>query len=403
MRIGLCCALWCAVSATMATAAAAQVSDDVVRIGVLTDMSSWGRDNAGPGSAEGARIAVEEAGAEVLGKKVELIVADHQMKPDIGAQIARAWFDEGKVDAVVDVTNSAIAIAIHNLAREKNRVALLSAPGASSLTDKICSPNTAHWTYDTYALAKVTSEALAKEGARSWYFVTADYAFGHGLEADATRFIRQAGGEVKGGVRHPTGTADFSSFILQAQGSRADVVVFANAGADTQNSLKQAGEFGLVQGGQKLAGLLMYETDVHAVGLANAQGTYLTTASYWDMNPEARVWSKKFFARMGFMPTMNQAGAYGAVRHYLKAVKAAGTDEAGAVMAKMRDLPIEDVFTREARLRADGRVMRPMYLARVKSPAQSKEPWDYLEIVRTVRAEEAFRPESESECPLLRK
>lgn len=402
MRATLCGAVWLCASSLPVVAQSA-VSDDVVRIGVLTDMSSWGRDNAGPGSAEAARLAVEEAGSQVLGRKVELIVADHQMKPDIGAQIARAWLDEGRVDAVVDVTNSAIAIAIHNLARDKNRVALLSAPGASSLTDKLCSPNTAHWTYDTYSLAKVTGEALAKEGARSWFFVTADYAFGHGLEADATRFIKAAGGEVKGGVRHPTGNADFSSFILQAQGSRADVVIFANAGADTQNSLKQAGEFGLVRGGQKLAGLLMYETDVHAVGLANAQGTYLTTASYWNMSPEARAWSKVFFTRMGFMPTMNQAGAYGAVRHYLKAVQAAGTDEAKAVMAKMRELPIEDAFTKQARLRADGRVMRPMYLARVKAPAESKEPWDYLEIVREVKAEDAYRPEAESECPLLKR
>ena len=392
-----------ALLAASAAAAQAQVSDDVVRIGVLSDMSSWGKDNAGPGSAEGARMAIEEMGGQVLGKKVELVIADHQMKTDIGAQVARSWFDEGKVDAIADVTNSAIAIAVHNLARDKNRVALLSAPGASSLTDKLCSPNTVHFTYDTYSLAKVTSQALAAEGAKSWYFVTADYAFGHGLEADATRFIKEAKGEIRGGIKHPTGTSDFSSFVLQAQGSKADVVVFANAGADTQNGLKQAGEFGLVQGGQKLAGLLMYETDIHAVGLANAQGTYLTTASYWNMNDATRAWSRKFFERMGFMPTMNQVGAYGAVLHYLKAVKAAGTDEAKAVMAKMRELPIEDAFIRNARLRADGRVMRDMYLARVKSPAESKEPWDYLEIVRTVKAEDAYRPESESECPLLKK
>lgn len=403
MRTALRRAAFCAACLMLASPVLAQVSDDVVRVGVLTDMSSWGRDNAGPGSAEAARIAVEEIGGQVLGKKVEVIVADHQMKTDIGAQIAREWFDQGKVDAVVDVTNSAIAIAVHNLAREKNRVALLSAPGASSLTDKLCSPNTAHWTYDTYSLAKVTTETLAKEGAKSWYFVTADYAFGHGLEADAARFIKQAGGEIKGGVRHPTGTSDFSSFILQAQGSRADVVVFANAGADTQNSLKQAGEFGLVAGGQKLAGLLMYETDVHAVGLAAAQGTYLTTASYWNLTPQSREWSKRFFARMNFMPTMNHAGAYGAVRHYLKAVQAAGTDDAKAVMARMRELPIEDVFTKSARLREDGRVMRPMYLARVKSPAQSREPWDYLEIIREVKADDAFRPLRESECPLVKK
>ncbi|NNM74538.1 ABC transporter substrate-binding protein [Enterovirga aerilata] len=400
MRTYLVAAMLLAVSIGTAQA---QLSDDVVRIGVLSDMSSWGKDNAGPGSAEGARMAIEEMGGQVLGKKVELVIADHQMKTDIGAQIARAWFDEGKVDAIADVTNSAIAIAVHNLARDKNRVALLSAPGASALTDKLCSPNTVHFTYDTYSLAKVTTQALAAEGAKSWYFVTADYAFGHGLEADAARFIREAGGEIKGGIKHPTGTSDFSSFVLQAQAAKADVVVFANAGADTQNGLKQAGEFGLVKGGQKLAGLLMYETDIHAVGLANAQGTYLTTASYWNMNEGTRAWSKRFFEKMGFMPTMNQVGAYGAVLHYLKAVKAAGTDEAKAVMAKMRELPIEDAFIKSARLRADGRVMRDMYLARVKAPAEAKEPWDYLEIVRTVKADDAYRPESESECPLLRK
>jgi branched-chain amino acid transport system substrate-binding protein len=387
----------------VASMASAQVSDDVVRIGVLTDMSSWGSDNAGPGSAEAARMAAEEVGGTVLGKKVEIIVADHQMKPDVGAQIAREWFDTGRVDAIADITNSAIALAIHNLARDKNRIALLSAPGGSEITNQFCSPNTVHFTYDTYALAKVTGQALAAEGVKTWFFVTADYAFGHQLERDATRFIKAAGGVVKGGVRHPTGTADFSSFLLQAQASGADAAIFANAGADLQNALKQAGEFGLAQSGQRLAALLMYDTDVHAVGLANAQGTYLTTASYWNMNEETRRWSKRFFDRVGLMPTMNHAGAYGAVLHYLTAVQAAGTDESGRVMAKMRELPITDAFVSNARLRADGRVMRDMYLARVKTPSESREPWDYLEIVRTVKAEDAYRPVSESECPLLKK
>jgi branched-chain amino acid transport system substrate-binding protein len=366
-----------------ASIASAQVSDNVVRIGVLTDMSSWGRDNAGPSSAEGARIAAEEVGGTVLGKKIEIVVADYQMKPDVGAQIAREWFDTGRVDAIADVTNSAIALAIHNLARNKNRVALLSSPGGSEITNQFCSPNTIHFTYDTYALAKVTGQALAAEGVKTWFFVT--------------------GGTVKGGVRPPTGTADFSSFLLQAQASGADTVMFANAGADLQTALKQVGEFGLVQSGQRLAALLMYDTDVHAVGLANAQGTYLTTASYWNMNEETQRWSKRFFERVQLMPTMNHAGAYGAVLHYLKAVEAAGTDEAGRVMAKMCELPINDVFVSDARLRADGRVMQDMYLARVKKPSESREPWDYLEIVRTVKAEDAFRLASESECKLLKK
>ena len=338
----------------------------------------------------------------MAGKKIEVISADHQMKPDVGVQIAREWFDTGKVDAVVDVPNSAIAIAIHNLAREKNKIALLSGPGASELTNKLCSPNTVHFTYDTYALAKVTASAIVREGGKSWFFITADYAFGHQLQADAARFIKEAGGSVIGAVRHPTNTQDFSSFVLQAQASGANVVALANAGADTQNTLKQAGEFGLSQSGQRVAALLMFDTDVHAVGLQTAQGAYLTTASYWNMNPETRAWSKKFFERVGIMPTMIQAGVYGAVLHYLKAIEAAGSDEAGKAMAKMRELPIDDIFVKGGKLRADGRVMRDMYLARVKKPQDSKEPWDYLEIVRTVKAEDAFRPVAESECPLLK-
>jgi branched-chain amino acid transport system substrate-binding protein len=395
--------LVCAILATLASAAHAQISDNVVRIGVLTDLSSWGRDNSGPGSVEAAKMAVEEFGPTVLGKPIEVISADHQMKTDVGVQIVRNWFDNEKVDAIVDVPNSAIAIAVADLARERNKIALLSGPGASSLTNELCSPNTVHFTYDTYALSKVTASAVMKEGAKSWFFVTADYAFGHQLEADATHFIKQAGGTVLGSVRHPTNTADFSSFVLQAQSSKADVVAFANAGQDTDNAIKQAGEFGLVQGGQKLVGLLMFDTDVHAIGLKAAQGTYMTTASYWNMNDATRAWSKKFFARVHMMPTMIQTGVYGAVLHYLKAIKAAGTDDPQKVMAKMRKLPIEDTFVHGGYLRADGRVIRDMYLAKVKSPAESKEPWDYLDIVKTVKGEDAFRPISESKCPLLKK
>src|SRR6185437_3936740 len=395
--------LVCAILATLASAAHAQISDNVVRIGVLTDLSSWGRDNSGPGSVEAAKMAVQEFGPTVLGKPIEVISADHQMKTDVGVQIVRNWFDNEKVDAIVDVPNSAIAIAVADLARERNRIALLSGPGASSLTNELCSPNTVHFTYDTYALSKVTASAVMKEGAKSWFFVTADYAFGHQLEADATHFIKQAGGTVLGSLRHPTNTADFSSFVLQAQSSKADVVAFANAGQDTDNAIKQAGEFGLVQGGQKLVGLLMFDTDVHAIGLKAAQGTYMTTASYWNMNDATRAWSKKFFARVHMMPTMIQTGVYGAVLHYLKAIKAAGTDDPQKVMAKMRKLPIEDTFVHGGYLRADGRVIRDMYLAKVKSPAESKEPWDYLDIVKTVKGEDAFRPISESKCPLLKK
>jgi branched-chain amino acid transport system substrate-binding protein len=348
-------------------------------------------------------MAVEEFGPTVLGKPIEIISADHQMKADVGVQIAREWFDNGKVDAVADIPNSGIAIAVHNMVRERNKIALLSGPGASSLTDELCSPNTVQFAYDTYALSKVTASAVINEGGKSWYFITADYAFGQQLEKDATRFIKELGGTVFGGVKHPTNTADFSSFALQAQSSKADVVAFANAGQDTDNSIKQAGEFGLVKGGQKLVGLLMFDTDVHAIGLEAAQGTYMTTASYWNMDEKTRAWSKKFFAKTGMMPTMIHTGVYGSVLHYLKGIKAAGTDDPQKVMAKMRELPIDDVFVHGGKLREDGRVIRDMYLAKVKKPSESKEPWDYLEIVKTVKGEDAYRPVSESKCALLKK
>jgi branched-chain amino acid transport system substrate-binding protein len=395
--------LACVILAVMTQTASAQISDDVVRIGVLTDLSSWGRDNSGPGSVEAARMAVEEFGPTVLGKPIEIVSADHQMKTDVGTQIVRDWFDNGKVDAVADIPNPGVAIAVHNMVRERNKIALLSGPGASSLTNELCSPNTVHFTYDTYALSKVTADAVIKEGGKSWFFVTADYAFGHQLEADATHFIKERGGTVLGSVRHPTNTADFSSFALQAQSSKADVVAFANAGQDTDNAIKQSGEFGLVQGGQKLVGLLMFDTDVHAIGLQSAQGTYMTTASYWNMDDNTRAWSRKFYERVKVMPTMIHTGVYGSVLHYLKAIRAAGTDDPAKVRAKMRELPIEDVFVHGGRLREDGRVIRDMYLAKVKTPAQSKEPWDYLEIVKTVKGEDAFRPVAESTCPLLQK
>ena len=392
-----------AILVATASTASAQISNDVVRIGVLTDLSSWGRDNSGPGSVEAAKMAVEEFGPTVLGKPIEIVSADHQMKTDVGLQIVRDWFDNGKVDAVADIPNSGIAIAVHNMVRERNKIALLSGPGASSLTDELCSPNTVHFSYDTYALSKVTASAVIKEGGKSWFFVTADYAFGQQLEKDATRFIKELDGKVLGSVRHPTNTADFSSFVLQAQNSRADVVAFANAGQDTDNAIKQSGEFGLVQAGQKLVGLLMFDTDVHAVGLQAAQGTYMTTASYWNMDDKTRAWSKRFFARTNVMPTMIHTGVYGSVLHYLKAIKAAGTDDLAAVMAKIRELPVEDTFVHGGKLREDGRVIRDMYLARVKKPSDSKEPWDYLEIVKTIRGEDAYRPVSESKCALLKK
>lgn len=382
----------------------AQISDDVVKIGVLTDLSSWGRDNSGPGSVEAAKMAAEEFGGTVNGKKIEIIAADHQMKPDIGLQIAREWYDIGKVDAIADVPNSAIGIAVHNLAREKNRLALLSGPGSSDITNKLCSPNTVHFAYDTYALAKVTASAMVQEGGKSWFFMTADYAFGHALEKDATAFIQKSGGRVIGRVLHPTGTNDYSSFLLQAQASKSNVIGFANAGQDAVNALKQAAEFGVGRGkDQRIVSLLMFDTDIHAAGLQNAQGVLMTTASYWDMNEESRAWSEKFFKRTNVMPSMIHAGVYGSVLHYLKAIKAANADDPAKTMAQMRATRINDVFTKDAYLREDGRVIRDMYLARVKAPKESKKPWDYLEIVRSVKGEDAYRPVSESECPLLKK
>jgi branched-chain amino acid transport system substrate-binding protein len=396
-------ALACAIVAGLSSTALAQVSDDVVRIGVLTDLSIWGRDNSGPGSVEAAKMAVEEFGPSVLGKPIQIVSADHQIKTDVGVQIVRDWLDNGKADAVVDIPNSGKAIAVHNMVKERNKIALLSGPGASSLTDELCSLNTVHLTYDTNALSKVTASAVIKEGGKSWFFITADYAFGQQLEKDATCFIRELGGTVLGGVRHPTNTADFSSFTLQAQGSKADVVAFVNAGQDTDNSIKQSGEFGLVKGGQKLVGLLMFDTDVHAIGLDAAQGTYMTTASYWNMDDKTRAWSKKFFAKTNVMPTMIQTGVYGSVLHYFKTIQAAGTDDPAKVMEKMRELPIEDTFVHDGKLREDGRVIRNMYLARVKKPLGVEGAVGLSGDRQDGEGEDAYRPVAESKCSLSKK
>ena len=374
-----------------------------LRIGVLTDMSSWGRDNGGPGSVYAANAAAKDFKGEVAGRKIEIVVGDHKMSPDVGMTIARKWFDEGGVEVIADIPNSAIALAVSGLCKDKNRIALLSAPGSSELTNTRCNDRTVQFTYNSYATTKVTTTALMAEGAKTWFFITADYAFGKQLQTDATNFVQQAGGKVLGSALHPTGNSDFSALLLQAQSSGADVLALANSGTDCTNTLKQAAEFGLTQGRQRMAGLGMFLTDVHAAGLEVAQNTHYTAAFYWDMNPQAAEWSKGYLAQVGLMPTMLQIGVYGAVLHYLKAVAAAGTSDAGAVMAKMQELPVKDIFTQEARLRADGQVIRDMYLVRVKTPQQSKAPWDYLEIVRTVRGEDAYRPASESACPLLKK
>jgi branched-chain amino acid transport system substrate-binding protein len=363
-------------AAMLPIAAHAQLSGETVKIGVLTDLAGVTADITGKGSVVAAEMAVREIGGTILGKPVQVISADHQHKADVGLTVARQWIDVEGVDAIVDVPNSGVALAIQGLAREKKRIVLYSGAGTTALTNEQCSPYGFHWTYDTYAVSHGTASAVVKAGGSSWFILASDYAFGHQLQADATKVIEAAGGKVVGTVRHPLNTADFSSFLLRAQSSGAKVVGLANAGNDTINAMKQAGEFGLTQAGQSLAALIFFLQDVHGLSLNAAQGTYLTTASYWDMNEATRAWSKEFMAKTGMMPSMLHAGVYGATRHYLKAIAKAGTDDADKVAAAMRTIPIEDIFSENAAIREDGRVTRTMYLARVKKPADSKYPWD---------------------------
>lgn len=386
-----------------ATAAQAQLSDDAVKIGVLTDMAGVTADITGKGSVIAAELAVKEFGGTVLGKPIQILSADHQHKADVGTTIARQWFDVDKVDAIVDIPNSAVALAIQSLAREKKRIVMYSGAGTTALTNEQCSPYGFHWTYDTYAVSHGTASAVVKAGGTSWFMLASDYAFGHQLQKDATDVVEANGGKVLGAVRHPLNNADFSSFLLRAQSSGAKVVGIANAGNDTINAIKQAGEFGLTQQGQSLAALIFFLQDVHSLGLAATQGTYLTTASYWDIDDASRAWSKQFMERAGMMPSMLHAGVYGAVLHYLKAVKEAGTDDPDKVAAAMKAMPINDAFTKAATIRPDGRVLREMYLARVKKPADSNAPWDYFEIVRSIPAQETVWPLSQSKCPLVTK
>jgi len=382
--------------------ASAQVSDDVVKLGVLNDQSAIYSDLSGQGSVVAARMAVEDHGGTAAGKRIEVIFADHQNKPDVGSATASRWYDAERVDAVVDVPVSSVALAVQEVARQRNRIVLFSAAGTSDLTGKACSPVGFHWTFDTVALAKGTASAVTKAGGDSWFFLTADYAFGHAMEADARRYIQEAGGKVLGGVRHPMNTTDYSSFLLQAQGSKAKVLGLANAGGDIINAVKGASEFGLVQGGQKLAGLLLFLTDIHSLGLKTAQGIQLTESFYWDLNDKTRAWSRRFAERHGGrMPTMVHAGVYSAVSHYLKAVETAGTDGAAAVAAKMKERPVDDFMTESAPIRKDGRVMRKFYLFEVKKPSESKGVWDYYKLVREIPAEEASRPLGEGGCPLV--
>jgi len=392
-----------ALAAVLSDAAGAQISDDVVKLGVLTDMSSLYSDATGVGSLIATQMAVADFGGKVAGKAIEVIGGDHQNKPDIGASLAREWYDAGKVDAILDVPTSSVALAVQEITKNKDRVFLISGAGSSDLTGKACSPNGIHWTYDTYALSQVAGKAIVARGDDTWFFVTADYAFGHALERDAAAVVRGAGGKVLGAVRAPLNTQDFSSFLVQAQASRAKVVGLANAGGDTQNAIKQSYEFGLKKSGQKLAALLFTITDGHALGLETAQGLMITEGFYWDMNEEARAFSNRFLAKAGHMPTQIQAGLYSAVMHYLKAIDAAGTDAAKAVVARMRATPINDLFATNGRIREDGRMVHDMYLMEVKSPAESKGAWDVYRLLATVPGDEAYRPLAESECPLVKK
>jgi branched-chain amino acid transport system substrate-binding protein len=383
----------------------AQVSGDVVKIGVLNDQSGPYADLAGKGSVIAAQMAAEDFGGKVLGKPIEIVTADHQNKPDIASSIANQWIDTENVDVIADVPTSSVALAIQEITKNKNRIFLISGAASSDLTGKNCSPTGIHYTYDTYSLAKGTGGALVKSGGDSWFFITADYAFGQALERDTTAAVTAAGGKVLGSVKHPfPGTTDFSSFLLQAQSSGAKVVGFANAGADTINSIKQAGEFGLVAGGQKLAGLLVFLSDVHSLGLKTAQGLVVTDGWYWDRDDETRAFGKKFADKNGGkMPTMVQAGVYSGVMHYLRAVDAAKTDEAKAVVAKMKDTPINDFFAKNGKIREDGRMVHDMLLVQVKTPEESKGPWDYYKILSVIPGDEAFRPmKAEFGCPLVK-
>ncbi|MGA9089756.1 MAG: ABC transporter substrate-binding protein [Bradyrhizobium sp.] len=400
MRFGLVLVSAVAALSLGAPGARAQISDDVVKIGVLNDQSGLYADLGGPGSVVAARMAVEDAGGTVLGKPVEIVYADHQNKSDVGAAIAREWFEVGKVDMAIGFDHSAVALAVEQLAAEKNRIAIAGAVGSTAFTGKSCTPTEASWVYDSYALTTSLAKAIVAEGRDTWFFITVDYAFGHSLEADATAAVKAAGGKVLGSVRHPLNTADFSSYLLQAQASGAKVVAFANGGGDMVNATKQANEFGLTKN-QAIVSLLVFISDVHSMELQAAQGLKFVTAFYWDRDAETRAWSKRFFERQGRMPTMPQAAVYSAVRHYLGAIAAAGTDEAKAVMAKMRERPVNDFYVRNGHLREDGRLVHDMYFAQVKKPSESKGPWDYYKILATIPGDQAFRPLAEGGCPLV--
>lgn len=393
-----------AIALALASAAHAQIPNNTIKLGVLTDLSGFAADSAGPGSVAAAKLAVEDFHKEKPGIKVEVIQADHQNKADIGAALARRWVDADHVDAILDVPFSSVALAVQEVVRDSKTAFIASGPGTSLLTGSKCSANTVHWTYDTWALAHGTALALLRAKKDTWFFVTADYAFGHSLEADASDVIKAEGGKILGAVRHPTGTSDFSSFLLQAQASKAKIVALANAVGDTINSVKQANEFGIQAGGQELAALLMQVTDVNAIGLSVAKGLYLTEGFYWDMNDGTRAFADRFAAQMGGKrPTAIQAGVYAGTLHYLRAAAAANSSDAKVVVAKMKEMPSHDALFGDGTIRPDGRHVHNMYLFQVKAPAESKKPWDFYKLIQTIPAKDAFRPLAEGGCPLVAK
>jgi branched-chain amino acid transport system substrate-binding protein len=402
-RAALAVSLAAIIGGGSAAALAGGISDDVVKIGVLTDMSGQFSHESGEGAVTAVSMAVEDFGGKVLGKPIEVVVADHQNKADIASGIARKWFDVEKVDMIANLINSSIALGISQLAKEKDRIAIINGSGASRLTGDACTPNSIHYAYDTYSLAKGTGTAMMKAGGTSWYFLTADYAFGHALEADTSAVVKSLGGEVLGSTRYPVETSDQSSFLLQAQASKAKVVGLAGSGTVFVNAVKAAQEFGIQKGGQTLAGLLVWITDIKSLGLETAQGLVLTNAFYWDRDEETRAFSKKFFARMKRPPHMGDAGDYSSTMHYLRAIEAAGTDDAKTVMAKMREMPIHDFFAKNGRIREDGRMVHDMYVYEVKKPSESKGEWDYYKLRAVIPGDEAFRSLKDSACPLVKK
>ncbi|HEY2967729.1 MAG TPA: ABC transporter substrate-binding protein [Casimicrobiaceae bacterium] len=384
-------------------AAQAQISDGVVKIGVLSDMSSLYADLDGNGSIVAAQMAAEDFGAAAKGIKVEIISADHQNKPDVGSAVARQWFDTDKVDLITGTTNSGVALAVNQITKDKAKAFIVSGAASSDLTGKACSPNTIHWTYDTWMLANGTGSAIVKTGGDSWFFITADYAFGHALERDSEAVVLKSGGKVLGKVRAPLNTQDFSSYLLQAQASKAKIIGLANAGGDTRNSIKQAAEFGIVKGGQNLAGLLVFIQDVHAMGLNTAQGLIFTETFYWDMNDQTRAFTRRFVQRnKGIYPSMIHAGVYSGVLHYLKAIEALKSDDGTKVIAKMKEMPTDDPLFGKGTVRADGRKIHPAYLFEIKKPSESKGEWDLYKTRATIPADQAFRPLKDGECPLVK-